>query len=193
MMQFPTMMVIEMNVKMAMECYFTKLKSLYKEKYNTFPTVTYTKDLNPNLLYSKPNDDGEIEWMPCEQTRLPNFSEVENCIGIKIGERLREYYSSYMFIDMSGKIGRTSYYFYPIGATKPVEECIKQNYEDGKNTFQKDGIFAIGNVVIAGDDQYILCFDVQSDTLCVYGVEDESKKLIGNDFVEIIFNMEAMI
>ena len=49
-------------MRQSFDNYYKKLNVLYKKEYGTRPTVTFDSKLKKEVIISKENSDGEVEW-----------------------------------------------------------------------------------------------------------------------------------
>lgn len=93
------------DIKTALENYFLKLESLYFSTFGTKPTVPYSDIIEKSLLIGYPDEDGEIQWIPKVQTKIQNWDNCEERLGFVLCQELKEYYSTFYFLAVSGVFG----------------------------------------------------------------------------------------
>ncbi len=174
----------------AFERYFAKLTENYKATFNTNPTITYTNKLNKKLLISKPNADGKVEWKPLLQETKPDWKKIEKKLGFNICSELKEYYSTYLFCNLEGKIGDKELDFYPITDDKNLAKIIEQHYKDAQWEFPNSQVFLIGSAKVGRNENYNICFDNSKAKLFLYDNE-MNKKVTLHSLSYCIATMEA--
>ena len=180
-------------MKKAFESYFQKLNALYDELFSTLPTVSCSDRLNPSLVVSEPDEDGEVQWKPLEQTSPLEWESIEEKLGFSVCEELKAYYSAYYFLRMSGKLGNCQLNFYPLGAAGPIPETIEQNYKDARYFFPDTQIFILGNARAAGDDSYFIFYDNLENRLFCYENDRQKQFPLGDSISRTIGTMEACL
>ncbi|MBO4292720.1 MAG: SecY-interacting protein Syd [Lachnospiraceae bacterium] len=180
-------------MKKAFEKYFQKLDALYDKHFSTLPTVTYSDQLNKSLLVSEPDEDGEVQWKPQEQTDPIEWESIEKELGFSVCDELKAYYSAYFFLMMSGKIGDRLLNFYPIGATEPVQKSIDRNYHDAQYFFPETQIFILGNAKVGDDDNYFICYDNAENKLFCYESVTHEQIPLSDSISQTIDSMEACL
>ena len=180
-------------MKKAFESYFQKLKALYDEQFSTLPTVAYSDQQNKSLIVSEPDEDGEVQWKPQEQTDPIEWGSIEEKLGFSVCEELKAYYSAYCFLMMSGKLGDCLLNFYPVGATEPIQNAIERNYQDAQYFFPETQIFILGNAKVADDDNYFICYDNSKNKLFCYESDKQEQIPLRYSLSQTIESMEACL
>lgn len=181
------------EIKKAMESFFTKQRLMSQKRLGTNPSIPYTESLNKNLLISKPDNDGEVEWEPSLQPTFTNWNEIEDIIGFNLCDELKAYYSSYFFLDLSGKFGSAFLYFQPISSEKSLKRTIVQQYKDGQYVFPDSQVFLIGNGVINNDDGYFIFYDNSSSKTFCHETDSNQQVLLAYSLAKVINSMEPII
>lgn len=178
-------------MKKAFEQYFSKLNNYAEEKFGTKPTITYTDELNKELLVSEPNEDGEVEWQPKLQKGSIRWDEIEAEIGFSVCQELKEYYSAYLFLMLYGKFGSSYLNFYPIDDSEPVASVIERAFYDAQEVFSHSQMFLIGNASVDEDDNFFIYYDNKTGKLFCYDAETKREILLSYSITETIDAMEA--
>ncbi len=180
-------------MKEAFDKYFQKLNKKYKKEFSTLPTVSYSEKIDQSLLVSEPDEDREVQWQPKLQEKEIEWDKIEEEIGFAVRDDLKAYYSTYRFFMLSGKKDDRQLNFYAVGAGEPVRVTVKRNYDDGQYFFKKQQIFIIGQAVVAGDDNYFICYDNKTGKLFCYESDTKDKVFLPNSIKEIFDSMEACL
>ena len=171
--------------------YFNKLTLFSRKSYGTLPTVTYSKKLNPLLLISEPDEDGEVEWNPIPQSNN-NWDLIEERWGFSLSNDLRGFYGTYYFLTLSGVIDNVYVYFYSNDGSVLLEDFIYKNYQDAQSVFPNSNIFLIGNAVIDGDDGYFIYVENNTGAVFCYEADRMRRVDLRYSLFEIIDGMEAI-
>lgn len=182
-----------MIMKEAFDIFFEKLNRVYEEEFGTKPMIPYSEKWNRDLLVSEPDDEGYVEWEPKLQAEVINWDSIEDSLGFKICEELKEFYSTYSFADLEGRYNKILISFDGVNIVKSVENLVKDAYEIGKYDFPNSEVFALGDAVIRDDDGYTLYFDNKDGRLFAREFDTNRTVEVSNSIAEVIANMEATI
>ena len=182
-----------MSIKEAIDKYFSKLKMYSQKVYDANPTVSYTDELNKTCLVSVPDEDNEVEWEPVSQKTQIIWDEMEDWLGFKLCDELKDYYSTYSWLMISGRFGDSYLNFYPIDAIEPVIDTIKREYEDAQEFFCDSQCFLIGNAIVNEDDGYFIFFDNKKSKLFCYEEDTKHEVLLSYSIAKIIGALEARL
>ena len=180
-------------MKKAFDEYFKRLLIYSQKLFGTRPTVTYTDRLNQNVLVTSPDEDGEVEWIPKAQLSHVNWKDLEQELRFSVCEELREYYTLYSFLMLSGTFGNAYLNFYPIDAVEPVPQTVKRQYADGQTVFPNSQIFLIGNAIVNDDDSYFIFIDNENGKLFCYESDTSQQLLLSYSIAKTISAMEARL
>lgn len=181
------------DVKTAFKNYFSKLNSLYRSTFGTSPTVPYTETLEKSLLIGDPDEDGEIQWSPKEQTAKTDWDNCERQLSFALCQELKDYYSTYYFLAVSGTFGACELHFYRIDGSEPLEKVVLRNYSDAQYTFPGSEMFLIGNAVVNDDDSYFIYYDNATGKLFCYESDTKNEILLSYSIAKTIGSMEASL
>lgn len=184
---------MKLDMKTAFENYFSKLASLYRSTFGTMPTVPYVETLEKSLLIGDPDEDGEIQWAPKEQTSILSWSDIETQLGFKLCQELKDYYNTFYFLAVSGTFGSCELHFYRIDGTEPIEKTVLRNYNDAQYIFPKTEEFLIGNAVVNDDDSFFIYFDNATGKLFCYESDTKNEVLLSYSIAKTIGSMEASL
>lgn len=185
--------IISFDMKAAMSYYFDKLNTYYMEKRGTRPAVPYRKNLDTRLLLSEPSKSGYVEWQALLQAYDIDFNAIEQQLGFELQNEFREFYKSYLFLRMSGRIGKAELFFDPIVNECLVAELVLRQYRDAQHLFPNTQIFLIGTAIVDDDDRYSLYYDnADGETFC-YEPEDRIRLSLCTTLSRIIGTMEVFV
>jgi len=123
---------------------------------------------------------------------MAGWTVVEENLGFALCEELKAYYSSYLFLSMSGKFGSADLYFQPISSQENLVGIISQQFKDGQNAFPNTQIFLIGNAIINNNDGYYIYYDNVTSKVFCYEMETQKQVLLAYSLIKIIGQMEAL-
>lgn len=155
--------------------YFQKLEDVYLREFGTLPTVTYTDSINKSLLIGDMNEDGEIQWKAVKQEKNIDWENLEKIFGFTVNKELREYYSTYRFLIITGSVSDIYFRLFPLGVTREAERDIKQQLADGKYDFPASQIFLIGEASVGQDDSYFVYYNNLTKEVFCYDRETKHK------------------
>ncbi len=173
-----------MTIKEAMEAFFEKQKKLYMDAFGTLPTVPYDQNADPSLYVGEPDEDEEIQWA---------YSEAER-IGIEgLSAELTDFYSSYYYCELRGRLNNTSYYFPHVINMDEAVRSAEFALARGKEIFPGENNAVLAYCRISGNDGLILVCDQDDMSLFIYDCETGDRHLCSNTLTETIGLMEAVI
>lgn len=170
-----------MKIKEQMEKCFAMQHGFWQKQFNTYPKVPYVEEFENNELFinNLVDKEGYIEWQPKEQILSIKKEIIKSRIGVELIPQLVEFYSSYCFLELIGKMENGITVIFdriPFGCD--INEYIIQKYLDDNKVkeycaeFNKYDLFEIGNAIVEGNDEYLVCFDNKSGkVLLIYFVE----------------------
>lgn len=171
--------------------YFQKLEKVYAQEFGTLPTLTYTDSINKALLVGDVNEDDEIQWKVIKQDKNIDWKNIEKIIGFAVNEELKEYYSTFYFVTITGSVSNVYFRLFSVGATKDVERDIKQHFADGKYDFSSSQIFLIGECSVGADDSYFVYYDNNSKEVFCYDRETEHKVVLADSLTTLFRIIEV--
>jgi hypothetical protein len=179
------------EMKSAMEIYFTKLHQFTMATYGANPSVPYSDTLDRTMLLSVPDEEGYVEWIYKLQTGEPNWAMLENKLGFTLNGELRAYYSTYLFLEMSGKLGSISLHLEPLKSEDGISELILRQFLDAQHVFPGREFFLIGNAAISDDDGFFVHYDNRNASVLCHEQDTEQIIPIASSLTELISEMNA--
>ncbi|MCF0260421.1 MAG: SecY-interacting protein Syd [Erysipelotrichaceae bacterium] len=180
-------------MKEALEGFFKRLLAFSQSTFGTFPTVCFTADLNRDLMISAPDEDGEAEWRPVLQKQPVDWRKIEDRLGFRLCDELKEYYSVWSFPVVTGKFGSSTLTFYGVNAVEQVEKTVLQEYADAQYVFPDSQIFLLGHAVIQDQDDYFIYFDNTTQKVFCYESDTGKEVLLAYSLAGLFDRMEASI
>lgn len=111
-------------MKETLRKYFDNLLDIYQRKHNSLPK-TCIQDDAADFIYLNKSDDDWAEWKPIEKTIFTDFSKLEKTLETQIHQSIKDYYNSFWFCNLGGKIGEN---FIELFAVLPNIECQEIEY-----------------------------------------------------------------
>ena len=157
----------EMSMKEAFDIYFTKLNEVWQENHRAYPKTFYLKrrDVKDVYVPGTIDEEGYVQWQPKLQTEAVDFELIERELGITIHLHLKEYFSTYWFMQLSGYVGENSYSFDNVYPNAVISELIKKSREEGNIDYMQGIFFAIGDanqdcgLYVNNDNGEVICVD----------------------------------
>ena len=177
------------HMRQSFDNYYKKLNVLYKKEYGTRPTVTFDSKLKKEVIISKENSDGEVEW---KMYPVSGFSKgiVSEQLGFKISDDVYEYYSTYYYAHLTGRIDDTILYFIPNGFRDNLISFIKQQYVEASYYFPEKRYFLLGTANKNSNDDMLIFFDNDNNRIFLHDIEVKTDYEL-DDLVSLVWNMEA--
>jgi len=173
---------MENKIKKSMETCFEMQHIFWKTTFQSYPKVPYTNEFNNASMYieNSLDEEGYVQWQPCEQTGCINEDIIEKRLGIKLNVQLKEFYSAFCFLQLVGKMRDGIVIdFDKISFGRDITEqmiekyiaceVVKQYLEQEKNY----ELFQLGIASVDENDGYTVCFDNQSGNVLLINFEDE--------------------
>lgn len=138
-----------MSMKEAFDSYFKKLEAFCRKENGCMPKVVYLEKCDLHEIYINGSLDGEgyAEWQPILQNQFTDFDEVEKELGFKINEQIKQYFTTYWFMQMYGNYNGNECYFNKIVPNANIKKIILQSYHSGNIDYMKQKkYFFIGDV-----------------------------------------------
>jgi hypothetical protein len=176
-----------MTIGVAMNTYFKKLKALYKEKFGTAPSFPYDEDAVHGLFCSAPDEDGYALWQP------KMASPVEASVGAMLCPELAEFYGSWYFLQMNGRIGNIDIDFFAFDSRPSATEAAKSALADGKYYFPQENCALIASCTLDGADGLLMFYDQNSGKVFIYDADRNMRRYVNASLGDIIAKMEALI
>lgn len=175
---------LHMNIKEAMESYFTRLCNLYKKTFGTLPSVSWDSHQSQELFIGKPDEDGEIQWKPMEAIPI-------NLNGLC--KELQVFYSSYYYWELKGEYQGKLYDFPPVPSFSSAETVASAAINDGNYYFPNQKTILLASCSFKGNDDLLLFYRQESGELFIYDVDKRFVFSLDFSLVELISSMKAVI
>ena len=130
-------------MKNSFNVYFKKLANNYQKTFNSKPTVSYTEKIDKEFFVSDVDSDGYVEWQPIEVVEKKDWTQIETKLGFNLSKDLKEYYSSYLFLELQGDIDNITLNFYPLENKNEIDNVIYQHFIDGQWAFKDSQHFLL--------------------------------------------------
>ena len=192
------------DMKSAFDIFWNKLNAYYDKNYNCKPTVYYTKKLNPELflqVYNKiearfipceKDVNGYIQWQPMPQGEPVDFNVIENHVGFALKEELRSYYSTYLFLELRGGIGRNYFHYQPINRVSDIANIVFFQHEKAQTPFPESETFCLGHAVLEGNDSFGIYYNNAEGKVFCHDYDSNSVVVFHDSLAETIAEMEAV-
>ncbi|MCM3033910.1 SecY-interacting protein Syd [Niallia sp. MER 6] len=179
-----------MEVKKALEHYFQKLLNVWDVKYSTFPQVPWDEDINPVLYLSNPDEEEYVYWKPVEKKELDNFINIEKVLEMTIHHALKEYFNSYLFLNLQGYYGARLVNLEPVEPGKSIVDFFEamKTYEENKGRQLR--YIQVGFV---SPEEMAVIFDNETGQIFIENVETEEKEFLVNSLAELITNLKILL
>lgn len=170
-----------MEIKDAMKKCFEMQSDFWQTVFNSNPKFPYREEFNNDELFIKDTIDkeGYAEWKPREQVLSIDENTIANKLGIKLHPELKEFYSSYCFLQLTGKMSdETIIEFDRISFGCDINQHIIENHIDKEQVKEycsdlaEFDLFELGSATVDENDGYLICFDnTRGKVLLIYFVE----------------------
>ncbi len=161
-----------MSMKEAFDSYFKKLEESCKKQNGCMPKVVYLENCDLHGIYigGSLDSEGYAEWCPVLQNQFDGFDEVEKELGFKINEQVKQYFTTYWFMQMYGCYNGNSCYFNKIVPNTDIKKLILKSYNSGNIDYMDpEKYFCIGDV---DNQEYEDCgLYVNNSTCQVVGID----------------------
>ena len=164
------------HMRQSFDNYYKKLNVLYKKEYGTRPTVTFDSKLKK-----------EVIMYPVSEFSKEIVSEQ---LGFEISDDLYEYYSTYYYAHLTGRIDDTILYFIPNGFSDNLISFIKQQYVEACYYFPEKRYFLLGTANKNSNDDMLIFFDNDNNRVFLHDIEVKTDYEL-DDLVSLVWNMEA--
>ena len=136
-------------MKEALENYFTRLESSCQNKNGCMPKTVYVEkcDLHGIYIKSSLDHEGYAEWKPILQNQFIDFEQIEKELGFKINEQIKQFFTTYWFMQMDGNYNGNECYFNKIVPNADIRDIIFKSHHSGNIDYMKPhNYFHIGDV-----------------------------------------------
>ncbi|GAB1803550.1 SecY-interacting protein Syd [Priestia megaterium] len=90
------------NVKQAMEIYFTKLLKEWKAFNGTLPMTEWMEETEQFIFEGEKDEEAYIAWKPLKKEVDSNFEDVEKELKVQLHPDIKAYFNSYWFLELAG-------------------------------------------------------------------------------------------
>ncbi len=173
-----------MSVEEAMATFWGKLERLYQDTFGTYPTVSWSDDMDQSLFVSEPDDDDEVQWKPTEAIPISNG---ELC------EELRDFYGSFYYWELRGEYQGIDFYFPAVPSREMAETVAATALSDGAYYFPGQNSVLLAACSTKGKDDLLLFYSQKSGKLFIYDPVKQAVFPQSYSLVELIGRMKAVI
>ncbi|MBC2582754.1 SecY-interacting protein Syd [Clostridium sp. DJ247] len=179
-----------MSVKIAMEKFFDNMMEGYSKTEEGYPMSSYVDYIDKMIYIGEQDKEGWIRWKPIKKDKVHDLKDIEEELGIKIHNNIKEYFNSYWFIRI-----RASYNSYKISldGVQPSDKRYNEfkwklrgykNNHEGKLNYIPLGL--VNNM-----DSLVL--ENETGKIKVENYEAETYKTIANSLEELILGLKPAI
>lgn len=193
-----------MSMKEAFDIYFNKLNDYWQRTKGCYPKTVYIEKCDKHSIYIPGTiQNGYAQWRPILQTEPVDFELIEKELEITIHVHLKEYFSTYWFMQLGGDAEGNGYYLGRIPPNTNIPMFVKKCRQEGDIDYLNGVFFAIGDADINGnqdcglyvnnDNGEVICVDwdlVRHHNFQIPLSETSFK--IANSLVELITNFEEV-
>lgn len=187
-------------MKEAFDIFFEEMTQNYLKKKGVPPKAPCNEEKYPTGLFLMDtlDENGYAQWKPKLQGNAVSFENIEKELGFKIHPQIKDYLSTYWFLDLDGRLqtqenkivlrlnGLTPY--------NDLNERIVSGFDNEQSHYLSDHkYFLIGTYcMIDGNDSYLI--HVNNDTGEVTAVEvmDKISITLANSIEELLMNMKGI-
>ena len=173
--------------------YYNELCSIFNMDFRSLPLASFRDGVDPRRVLTPPDDEGLVAWKIVKQSHNHDWPSLEHQLGFPLTSDLKDYYSSYLFLQLSGRIDKILLYFEPIYNEKSITDLIRRQFFDGQYAFPQTQIFLIGAAIVDGNDSYSIYFDNTKNKLFLFDPDSKQYALSDFSLQYIIGAMEPII
>lgn len=175
----------------AFEIYFSKLKEYSIKEFNSNPTVCFDESINKELISGEPDEEGYISWFPKKINTTFDFFPKEKKHNIYLHQEIKEYFTTYLFLRLSGLFEGMELDFEPISDFLELAVIIERQIVDAKYYFPDEQYLLIGSGSDGSDDSYNIFYDNKAPKLVCVSTETDKIKHINKPLSFVIRMMEV--
>ena len=191
-----------MSMKEAFDVFFEEIVKNWLEKRGRRPQIPCRpKDREKYgvlIVDDDSNQGNYVCWKPQLQTKKIDFEKCEEILGYEIHPQIKEYVSTYWFVNLEGVIykegNRISLQLNAILPNYNMEQYIVGSFDNRETHYLIDEeYFLIGTYCsYCGDDSYLV--HVDNKTGCVYIVQviEQISIKIADSIEELLNNMKGI-
>ena len=173
--------------------YYDKLCSIFKKEFGSLPIASYTDNVDPRIVLTPPDDEGLVAWKIVKQSHNQDWPTLERRLRFSINADLKDYYSSFLFLQLSGRIDTILLYFEPIYDENSVIDLVLRQYFDGQYVFPKTQIFLLGAAIVDGNDSYSIYYDNTKNKLFLFDFDTKQYTFLDFSIQEVVERIEPII
>ncbi len=179
------------EMKKAFQEYFRKLNEYAYREYGTLPTVVNSDEWDKSMLIGDEDEEGYIQWRPKEIQVNLDWKSLEQSFGFNLKEDLKAYYTSYLFIRLSGEFDEIKINFDRIVDVNTIPQLIKKQHRDGEYYLPGQQMFLLGGVSLDGCDDLLILYRNNDGKVICYDPELKRQFVFDYSLAEIIGGMEV--
>jgi hypothetical protein len=180
------------EIQEAFEVYFSKLRDYCQKEYGSLPKVSFGDDVNRELTVGEPDEEGYIAWLPKRIQKHLDWALIEKKVNCHLHEEIKEYYTSYLFLSLSGSYKEMELDFEPISNYSAIAEMVERHLENGRYHFPGKECLLIGSGGDGVDDSYNVFYDNKDPKLVCVSTETDNIKIFNKPLSYILRTMEAI-
>jgi len=179
------------KMQYAFDIYFSKLKEFSLAEFGSKPTVSYDEGINKELIIGEPDNEGYIAWLPKKISTTFDFIPIEERYDLYLSEEIKDYYTTYLFLRLSGSFEGMELDFEPISEFSELSIIIERQIIDARYYFPNKQYILIGSGSDGDDDSFNIFYDNKDPKLVCVSTETERIKLINQPLSSVIQMMEV--
>ena len=170
--------------------YLERYFCYWHKKTGLLPSVPFDGEFNTDLYVGEVNEYGYIQWIYQENTKKINFEQIEKEMKMILRKEIKEYLTSYEFLELIGFLDGKLVCFNAINDVKQnIEKIVlQQKYlkEIEKSADVRD-CKALKNCIEIGSYQsmFELYFYNENGNIVMYDFYCHKKTVIANNFEEL--------
>lgn len=136
--------MVKKELKRYLDDYFNE----WITKRGSYPMVSYDEDKISNLYFGELDEDDDIQWKYTLNDKNINFGSLEDEYGIQINHEVKEFYSSYLFLQLEGFYNDELIWIDPITDHTDIISEIKYCFDVEGDYNVKIGLLGNSNLPI---------------------------------------------
>ena len=161
------------------------------EKYQRYPATPYSEHLNHDLFIGEPTSSDWIRWQAIPQDKAIDWAPIENSIGFKLRDDIKEYFSSYYFFNTAATVGKATVYLRKIGSIEEVGKNCLLWARIAKTSIPKKQCIVIGAATIDEDDGYTIFVDNKTGAVFCKEFDTMNEVQLSDSISSFFEKMEA--
>jgi hypothetical protein len=175
-----------------MEIFFGKQLEYWLSHYSSYPKTPYNESLDKRMLIENSFENGYIQWKPLRQDTSVDFSSIEDKLKVSFHPQIKEYFASYWFLSMIGRIDDKQLRFtiIPSGINiiNLIEDRVKWVIQNFPN---RSAQIELGFATVNGDDSYLIYVDNATANVSCVQMEDKHEVML-DTLEKVIAEMEVI-